>query len=317
MMSEEEYQQIRQKLQECFEKKELKQGLKLAVEIKERFPERLNSASFNLAYFHSLLNNVEEMVETLEEAYEKGVWWADASISLFPNYDRLTENNRFLNIVKKFSSRYKKIRENTSYKWIVRTPVNYNSSKKYPILFALHQGDGNIEETEKSWKNVLEHDILLALPQSSEITGENTYTWLDIDNGLIELNEIYSQIKTEYNIDLNNVFLSGFSIGGNLALEATFVRPEFSVKGCIAVNPSFTKPDLISKTFIRARNEGIKCCILAGTKDPDYENIKKLIKLLGQNHIENECYEIKGLGHAFPENFNELLREMITFLLLN
>lgn len=314
-MSEEEYQQIRQKLQECFENKEFTQGLKVAVEIKERFPDRLNSASFNLAYFHALLDNVEEMVETLEEAYEKGVWWADATIRLFPNYDRLMEISKFINIVEKFFSRYKKIRENTSFKWIVHAPVNYNSSRKYPVLFALHQGDGNIEETEKLWKKVLEHDILLALPQSSEITGENTYTWLNIDNGLIELNEIYSQIKNEYNIDINNVFLSGFSIGGNLALEATFVRPKFSVRGCIAVNPSLIQPDIISKNFIRARDEGIKCCILVGTKDPGYKNIKKLIDLLELESIENKCYEINDLGHAFPDNLNELIGEMIPFLL--
>ena len=66
------------------------------------------------------------------------------------------------------------------FQWVVCTPENYDSSRKYPILFALHQGDGNIEETEKIWKFVLEHDVLLALPQSSEITGPNTFTWIDL-----------------------------------------------------------------------------------------------------------------------------------------
>jgi predicted esterase len=229
----------------------------------------------------------------------------------------LIENNKFASIVNKFSSRYKKIRENTSFKWIVRTPVNYDSRRKYPVLFALHQGDGNIEETEKIWDMVLKHDVLLALPQSSEITGENTYTWMDIDNGLVELNEIYSQIRAEYNIDLNNVFLSGFSIGGNLALEASFVRPKFPVRGCITVNPSLIQPDPISKNFAKAREEGIKCCIVVGTRDPEYEKIKKLISLLDHENIKNRIYEIKDLGHAFPDNFNELLGEMITYLLIN
>lgn len=316
-MSEENYQEIRQKLQECFEKQEMEKGLKIALEIKEKFPDHASAAYFNLAYFQALLNLTEETVETLEEGYEKGLWWAESQIRLFPNYDQLVKNEKFYIIVNKYFDRYKKIREDTPFKWIVCTPENYDSSRKYPVLIALHQGDGNIEETEKKWKYVLEHDVLLAIPQSSEITGPNTFTWMDLDSGLNELSEIHSQIMAKYQIDLNNVFLSGFSIGGTLALEATFIHPKFSVNGCIAVNPSLIQPNVISQNFERAKKEGVKCCILAGTDDPEYEKIKELATLLKRENVHNKFYELAGLGHTFPNNFEEFLEEMMKFFLMN
>jgi predicted esterase len=167
------------------------------------------------------------------------------------------------------------------------------------------------------WKKVLEHDVLLALPQSSEITGPNTFTWLNIDDGLKELKEIYSQIIEKYRIDLGKVFLSGSSIGGNLALEATFVRPKFSTKGFIAVNPALIQPDAISKNFERANKENVRGCIVVGSKDPEYEKIKELMNLLTLENVETKFYEIHELGHAFPGNFDELLEEMMEFLLGN
>ncbi|MFX0015911.1 MAG: hypothetical protein ACFE98_15085 [Candidatus Hermodarchaeota archaeon] len=314
-MSEENYQQIRQKLQESFENQEMENGLKIAMEIKEKFPKHANAAYFNLAYFQALLNLEEKMVETLEEGYKKGLWWSESSISMFPNYDQLCSNTHFNLVIKKYLDRYRKIRESTKYKWVVQIPKNYDSTNKYPVFFALHQGTSNIEETEHQWKSALEYDIILALPQSSEIVEPNKFTWLDIDSGLRDLNKIYSEIIDKYQIDLNRIFLSGSSIGGTLALEATFARPQFPVKGCIAINPSLFQPDVISRNFERARKDGVRCCILVGSKDPEYEKIKELRILLIQNKIEHNFYEIPELGHAFPENFNELLDEMLDFLL--
>ncbi|MHA2202230.1 MAG: alpha/beta hydrolase [Candidatus Hodarchaeales archaeon] len=314
-MIEENYEQIRQKLQDCFEQKEFEQGLRIALEIKENFPDHASAAYFNLAYFQALLNLVDDTVVTLEEGYEKGLWWDESTIRLFPNFEQLKQDEKFNNIVNDYFTRYRKIREATSFKWVVCTPEKYDSSQNYPALFALHQGTSNIEEAKQTWKSALRHNVLLALPQSSEIVEPNKFTWMDLDGGLNELNEIYSQILAKYQIDINKIFLSGFSIGATLALEATLTRPQFSVKGCIVVNPTFIPPYSIPKNLERAKKEGVKCCILVGTKDPSYEQIKELVALLDREKVENQFYEIPDLGHAIPDNFKELLAEMIDFSL--
>lgn len=313
-MDEENYQRIRQKLQESFEKQEYEQGLIIAKEIKEKFPDHASAAYFNLAFFQAQLNLIDDTVDTLKEGYRKGLWWDESAIRMFPNFDQLIQHDEFNEVVNNYFKRYKKIREATSFEWEVCTPENFDSSQKYPALFALHQGAGNIEVAKQNWKSALEHDLFLALPQSSQIVEPNRFTWLDIESGLKELNEMYSQILTKYQIDLTKVFLSGFSIGGTLALEATFSQPQFSVKGCIVVNPTFISPYSIPRNFERAKKDGVKCCILVGTKDPSYEQIKEFISLLNQENVENQVYEIPELAHAFPDNFNEILAEMTDFM---
>ncbi|MFX0208485.1 MAG: alpha/beta hydrolase [Candidatus Hodarchaeota archaeon] len=312
-MNEENYQQIRQRLQESFEQQEFEQGLIIAKEIKEKFPDHASAAYFNLAFLQAQLNLIDDTVDTLKEGYEKGLWWDESSIRMFPNFDQLIQHDKFNEVVKNYVERYRKIREATSFEWEVFTPENFDSDQQYPALFSLHQGTGNIEGAKQNWKSALEHDVLLAIPQSSQIVEPNKFTWLDIESGLNDLKAIYSQILSSHHIDTNKIFLSGFSIGATLALEATFTRPQFAVRGCIVVNPTFIPPYSIPKNFEYAKKEGVKCCIIVGTKDPSYEQIKELNGLLDRENIEHQFYEIPDLGHAFPDNFKEILSEMITF----
>ena len=314
-MNEENYQQIRQKLQETYEQQEFKKGLIIAKEIKEKFPDHASAAFFNLAFFQAQLNLIDDTVDTLKEGYEKGLWWDESSIRMFPNFDQLIQDDKFNEVINSYFKRYRKIREATSFDWEVCIPENFDSNKQYPVLFALHQGTGNIEEAKQNWKSALEHDILLALPQSSQIVEPNKFTWLDLDSGINELKTIHSQILSAHHIDRNKIFLSGFSIGATLALEATLTRPQFPVKGCIVVNPTFIPPYSIPKNLEHAKKEGVKCCIIVGSKDPSYKQIKELNDLLIQENIPHQFHEIPDLGHAFPNNFKEILAEMIAFSL--
>ncbi|MFX1505952.1 MAG: alpha/beta hydrolase [Promethearchaeota archaeon] len=314
-MNEENYQHSRQRLQESFEQQEFEKGLIIAKEIKEKFPDHASAAYFNLAFFQAQLNLIDDTVDTLKEGYEKGLWWDESSIRMFPNFERLIQHNKFNEVVKNYFERYRKIREGTSFEWEVCTPENYDSNLQYPALFSLHQGTGNIEGAKQNWKSALEHDVLLALPQSSEIVEPNKFTWLDIESGLNDLKAIYSQILSSHHIDTSKIFLSGFSIGATLALEATLTRPQFPVKGCIVVNPTFIPPYSIPKNLEHAKKEGVKCCIIVGSKDPSYEQIKELNGLLNRENIKHQFYEIPDLGHSFPDNFKEILAEMMTFSL--
>jgi predicted esterase len=268
-----------------------------------------------LAFFQAQLNLIDDTVDTLKEGYEKGLWWDESSIRMFPNFDQLIQYDKFNEVVKNYFERYRKIREATSFEWEVCTPENFDSHQQYPALFALHQGTGNIEEAKRNWKSALEHDILLALPQSSQIVEPNKFTWLDLNSGLKELKAMYPQILAAHSIDKSKVLLSGFSIGATLALEATLTRPQFPVKGCIVVNPTFIPPYSIPKNLEYAKKEGVKCCIIAGSKDPSYKQIKELKDLLTQEDIPHQFHEIPDLNHAFPDNFKAVLAEMISFSL--
>ena len=101
-MTEENYQQIRQKLQECFEQQEFERGLIIAKEIKDNFPDHASAAYFNLAFFQAQLNLIDDTVDTLKEGYKKGLWWDESAIRMFPNFDQLIQHEKFNEVVKEW-----------------------------------------------------------------------------------------------------------------------------------------------------------------------------------------------------------------------
>ncbi len=311
-----DYQKIRNELQKYFEEENFPKALEIAKEIRDQFPDRYIASHYNLAYSQAALNQIEDVITTLEEALEKGAWYSANELDEFPNIESLKSNPRFQNILKKFQQCFEEERKQSKRKWVVREPPDYDPAKSYPLLIALHWHNSNIDEFEPYWKDVvLNTGVLLALPQSSQLFGLNSYTWRDIDLSLEELEQTFSELKEKYNIDPTNVFLSGASLGGQLALEATFLKPKFPVKGVIAVIPHVIEPPKFSTSLNQLINQKIKCCLVTGTHDSSYEPCKEFVNLLQKHSIKYLFYESVGTGHMFPPNFDEILQEIMRFLL--
>ncbi|MFX1251765.1 MAG: hypothetical protein ACFFCZ_09170 [Promethearchaeota archaeon] len=311
-----DYQQIRQKLQEAFEKKDFKTALEIAKEIRDNFPDHYIAAYFNLAYIQALLKQIDDTITTLEAAYDKGAWWTAENLGAFPNIDSLKSRPKFLALLRKFQERFEEEQKKSKLKWVVREPEDFDPTKAYPILLALHWGNSTIEEFEPFWKDVvLNTGVLLALPQSSQLSAPNSYSWMDLERGLQDLEQAFSEIKEQYAIDSANVFLSGASIGGKLALEAALIQQPFPVKGVTAVIPYDINPDHLIKSKDKILEQGIKCCIVTGTEDDSYKACKDFANQLQKHNIEHMFYESVGAGHIFPTNFNEILTEIMSFLL--
>ncbi|MFW9916921.1 MAG: hypothetical protein ACFFGZ_15045 [Candidatus Thorarchaeota archaeon] len=311
-----DYQQMRQQLQEHYEKQEFEKALEIAKEICESFPDHYVAAYFNLAYMQAALGQIEETIATLEEAYEKGAWWAADYLDEFPNSDSLKRSSGFQAIQEKIQQRFEEARQAAKLEWVVREPPNYKPSEPLPLLIALHWGDSNMEEFEPYWKEaVLKAGILLALPQSSQIAGPNSYTWMNLDLGLKELEQAYSEIKEKYAIDSAKVLLAGASIGGTLALEATFRHSKFPVKGVIAVIPYNIQPAELAANIAQMFERKVRCCVVTGSKDPSIEACKDLVSLMKKHGIEHLFYESVGTGHIIPADFEQRLDEILPFLL--
>ncbi|MHA2075551.1 MAG: hypothetical protein ACW97X_13100, partial [Candidatus Hodarchaeales archaeon] len=208
-------------------------------------------------------------------------------------------------------------KELTRVKWIIRTPKVYDSNKSYPVLIALHWGNSGPETFEQYWNGVTDREIILVLPQSSQLSGFQSYTWMDLEQGLQDLKKTYTEICDRYNIEKNMVYLAGASIGGKLAIEATLNRPVFPVKGIITVIPYDIDPEELKPKITSFENDSFKACIVTGTEDPSYGPSKELYQILQENNIDSKFYGSVGTGHIFPDDFDTILDEIITFFFKN
>lgn len=313
---ETDYQLMYQKLLDNLETGDLNKSLEIAGEIRNRFPEHFIRASFNLAHIQSLMNLEDDVITTLEEAYDAGGWWLEDEFVEFPIIDSLKENPRFQSILKKYQKRYEEELKKCKPQWLVRTPPDYDTTKTYPIIFALHWRGSNMARFEPYWKqSTLNHGVILCVPQSSQLIEPDGYTWHDTKLGLDELEQCYLEVSANYMVDSRNVILAGASIGGKLALDATFIQPRFPVRGVIAVIPHCLNVSELLTNIDDAMDRSIRCCLVSGTEDSSYEPCKELAQRMNENGLEYLFLESSGSGHIIPPDFDKMLSEMIPFLL--
>ena len=103
-------------------------------------------------------------------------------------------------------------------------PPTYNASKKYKLLIGLHAlGQGN--KYYRDWlkgvsgyttlPNAL-HDAIMICPHAG--TDANTDYWSPVsDTGIIT--KAIADAMSAYNIDPDQMYLNGFSLGGRSALR--------------------------------------------------------------------------------------------------
>lgn len=224
------------------------------------------------------------------------------------NYDLLKDNDRYKSIIKKFKEQFLKEKLEAKSSFIIRVPEDYSPDKSYPLLIALHWGNSSPEDFEHYWIKAVNNGYILVLPQSSQLSGFRSYTWTDLDKGLSDLKETYNKVIQKYNINREEILLAGASIGGTLAIETTFFKPLFPIKGLITVIPFGIDTEKIKNITDKTR---ARIFLITGTEDESYESCKKMNAIFKKNEIDSKLYKSVGTGHIFPDNFEEILKEIL------
>jgi predicted esterase len=180
-------------------------------------------------------------------------------------------------------------------------PDKMNEQYAHPLIIALHGDQENIEITEDYWSSCVDKNIILALPQSSQIQFSEGYEWKDIEKGSRELREHYESILEKYNIDSDNIIIGGFSAGGRVALYS-ILKDIIQVKGFILVAPWLPEIEEWAPLLDKIREKGIKGYVVCGDKDDDcYECTRRFTDLLSSKKVSYELKIFKGLDHDYPD----------------
>lgn len=131
----------------------------------------------------------------------------------------------------KFSCHIKKNNEDIFKNNLIFLPENYSAEKKYPLLFTLH-GHG---ADYKQWSEIAD------LQQYSDncnfiiVCPDAHYDSWYVDSPLLKesqfesylFNDLVPEIFSKYNIDSNNIFITGLSMGGHGAINLFLNHPQF------------------------------------------------------------------------------------------
>jgi dienelactone hydrolase len=183
-----------------------------------------------------------------------------------------------------------------------------------PLLIALHGNNSNVEHFRQYWGGLWNSEWLVALPQSSQVSGKGNYVWNDMELVERELRDHYASLCIGRDIDPGRVLVAGFSKGGHAAVDAA-VKGYLPAKGFLAVAPYLPKPESLAPYLDNIPNKHLRGFIIAGGKDT--ECINSATWLHDAMKQRGLCCEIKvypEMGHAFPDDFDSVLPEIIQFL---
>lgn len=125
--------------------------------------------------------------------------------------------------------------------YIVYSPVNYDPSRKYPLVFMLHGGSGNGEKFYRlsGWNELADKEgIIVVYPTSWEYdvnsngcgnnltTRWNNYRTVEevcdpdeLRDDVQFASQMLDEICSKYSIDQQRIYMSGFSNGGGMSLR--------------------------------------------------------------------------------------------------
>ena len=110
--------------------------------------------------------------------------------------------------------------KNSSWKYVVFLPPNYNASKSYPVIVGLHGTGGSARDHVDVWKGEAgKNNFILAFPQSPDTQG-----W-DIRAVNQFVAAVVKDVRTNYNI--TNIYLTGHSAGARMIVTIAMLNPIF------------------------------------------------------------------------------------------
>jgi predicted esterase len=319
----------RNRLFRYYNESRYREALEVARDAAKKFPDYDAKTSFWTACLQSRLGQHAEAILTLQDAVKRNVWWP-AEVLRDNDLDPIRGRPEFKTLEAESNRlKHEQMNHKTSPDLMVRLPPGYGEGKDWPALMVFHQRYGERPELSAApWLPVLSMRMILAVPWSSQVYAHDGRSWDSLKASEKDVQWAFSKLK-DYRLDSKNLVVGGFSQGGALSIY-TVLKSIVPVCGFVAVAPSdwiipeekpATERQLPSEAFlsmVEANDcRGLRGSIIIGDKDPFFPKIKQLYELMVQKGLEGRMQVETGLGHEYPEKFEDRLRTALDFVLEN
>ena len=135
--------------------------------------------------------------------------------------------------------------------------------------------------------------------------------------GASEIKAHYQQLCEEHQVDPDQVVISGFSKGGEMAIWLAF-KEIIPLAGFVAVNPGGPLITDITQWLPILESSkkltDMRGFFVVGENDPSVENIKALHEMLVSHGLACELVIMPDIAHDFPEDFNQILAQALEYV---
>ncbi|GCE28786.1 alpha/beta hydrolase [Dictyobacter alpinus] len=313
-MSNMTYQDLNEQFFKLHGAKEYEQAVTLLAGKEQQFPEHARDIYYNRLCVEALASKQSEALQTLKQALEQGYWYAPEWLQKDADLVSLRELPEFKEAIK-ICEQHLETAQFMARPELVVLPAG-TTETRYPLLVAMHGNNGNAANNSEPWTGVAEHGWLVALPQSSQIVGQDAYIW---DDRMKSTHEIQAHLETlwqKHSLDPRRVVLGGFSMGGGQAVWMALHKSVLTL-GFVALAPYLTKDELDALPALLAEHQTphIRGYIIVSERDQECLPIAHQIADIMHNaNLPCELEIIPDLGHSYPKDFSERVIKALAFV---
>ncbi len=241
-----------------------------------------------------------------EAIVDRGYWYGYNYLMEDDDLESLRSSPEFLSLAVTCQEREAEAKRNCRPSLKVMRSERPDANER-KLLMALHGNGDSADLIDGYWLPSLRLGYSLALPQSSQTTFWDAYTWDDLERGRSELSQHISSVRSALGTGAMDMILAGFSGGARLALHSVLMG-DVAPSGLMLVAPWLPELDKWADEIRSLGKKGIRVWILCGDQDRDcLEGSKKLSSMMGSTGACVHLEIVEGLEHDFPIDFEERL----------
>lgn len=319
-MAEITIEQLQAQIQGHFSAGNHAEGLALASEHLEDFPEEFALLNYWRVCLAVGMEDFSTANTILESTLASGIWFSEMLLRQSPWLEPMQGNSEFERLAA-ISLQMKAADPANAIPVLVLRQQDKCGPEDpgCPVVVFLHDNQDNAQNNLSKWGGLSSRGWLVALPQSSAAMWTEAHAWTEYDSAAEETAFHFQKLIEQYSIDSGQVILAGFGMGAEVALGVA-LSGRIPARGFVLLAPDGPYTDDLNawKPFIkRGKDLGLRGVVLMGLADTtiSQDKVRQLVEMLNQAGIETELKTYPELGHEYPEDFDEVLKEVIQTIL--